>query len=253
MQDNNAIDQEYHEQDPKIVHLGEWVSSHDGTQEARAVVLEIGGGNGASQFQAGVEVSRLGGDGPTFFSDNDFISLAEAQSEAEDLRNRALEPAAQELVGELYRDFSTHDNAEIQEAIENGDRAEVLAAITQVNQSEQAFMEQAAALNASQDEIQGLVVRFQSEADDDRAALGIRLQQTMAEETGKHVWPAKDGMAYNGPVVDRDAVYQYQQVAPNTLIAHPADKVVEAPDKGYSWMRGVGQDEEQGLEQGYGR
>jgi hypothetical protein len=116
-------------------------------------------------------------------------------------------------------------------------------------------MEQTVALNASPEEIQGLVERFQDEADAARSALEQQLQQAMAEETGKAVWPAKDGMAYNGPVVDRDAVYQYQQVAPNTLIAHPADKAVEAPDKGFAWMRGMGQDQEhdQALEHGYGR
>lgn len=161
--------------------------------------------------------------------------------------------AIEEALSEIYEANSPRDSLLVQQAIESGDRAEVLAAITEVNQSEQAFMEQTAALNASPEEIQGLVERFQDEADAARSALEQQLQQAMAEETGKNVWPAKGGMAYNGPVVDRDAVYQYQQVAPNTLIAHPAGKAVEAPDKGFSWMRGMGQDQEQGQEIGYSR
>jgi hypothetical protein len=154
---------------------------------------------------------------------------------------------------EIFEANSPRDSLLVQQAIEGGDRAEVLTAITAVNQSEQAFLEQAAALDTSPDEIQGLVARFQDEADAARAALAQQLQQAVAEETGKYVWPAKDGMAYNGPVVDRDAVYQYQQVAPHTLIAHPADQAVEAPDKGYGWRRGMGQDQEQGQEIGYSR
>jgi hypothetical protein len=40
---------------------------------------------------------------------------------------------------------------------------------------------------------------------------------------GMSVYAARDGMAYRGPIVDGDARYHYQQVAPNTLIAHARD------------------------------
>ena len=37
------------------------------------------------------------------------------------------------------------------------------------------------------------------------------------------VYAARDGMAYRGPIVGGDAQNHYQQVAPNTVIAHARD------------------------------
>ena len=44
-----------------------------------------------------------------------------------------------------------------------------------------------------------------------------------ATTTRMAVYAARDGVAYRGPIIGGDAQYHYQQVAPNTLIAHARD------------------------------
>ncbi|WP_419585452.1 KfrB domain-containing protein [Thiolapillus sp.] len=57
-------------------------------------------------------------------------------------------------------------------------------------------------------------------------------------------------MSYQGPIVDQDDRFQYQQVAPNTLIAHDAGKDLEVSDRvpGLAQERG-----REDMEIGYGR
>jgi len=43
------------------------------------------------------------------------------------------------------------------------------------------------------------------------------------DPSGMAVYAARDGMAYRWPIVGGDGQYHYQQVAPNTLIAHARD------------------------------
>jgi hypothetical protein len=58
-------------------------------------------------------------------------------------------------------------------------------------------------------------------ADDDKAAGNGGPDVTPT--TDVRVYPARAGMTYHGPIVERDAQFHYQQVAPNTLIAHARD------------------------------
>ena len=44
-----------------------------------------------------------------------------------------------------------------------------------------------------------------------------------SKNAGMNVYEARDGLAYRGPLIGGDAQYHYQQVAPNTLVAHPRD------------------------------
>lgn len=44
---------------------------------------------------------------------------------------------------------------------------------------------------------------------------------------GMNVYEARGGLAYRGPFIGGDAQYHYQQVSPNTLVAHPRDNDAE--------------------------
>ena len=44
---------------------------------------------------------------------------------------------------------------------------------------------------------------------------------------GMNVYEAREGFVYSGPFIGGDAQYHCQQVAPNTLVAHPRDNDAE--------------------------
>ncbi|MCB0257742.1 MAG: hypothetical protein KDI55_28790, partial [Anaerolineae bacterium] len=99
----------------------------------------------------------------------------------------------------------------------------------------------------------GLVERFEQEADAARAALEQRLQQEVAAETGMAVFEARDGLNYSGPIIQADERFQYQQVAPRTLIAHDAGKEIRANDQSFGLGLDRGEDRQAVMEHGYGR
>jgi hypothetical protein len=157
-----------------------------------------------------------------------------------------------EAMSELYEGNTPTDSFAVQQAISRGDRADVLQALSEINQSEAQFKEGVAALGADPEHTQGMVERFEQEADAARAALEQRLQELVAAETGMNVFEAREGMRYGGPIVDADARFQYQQVAPNTLIAHDVDKAIDTHAQGMGL--GVDRDDRQAaIEHGYGR
>ena len=158
-----------------------------------------------------------------------------------------------ESMTELFEANTPTDSYFVQQAIQGGDRADVLQALSEINQSEAQFKDGVAALGADPEETQGLVQRFEQEADAARAALEMRLQQEMAAETGMNVFEARYGMNYSGPIVGNDDRFQYQQVAPHTLIAHDADKAINANEQGMGLGVDRDDDRQAGMEHGYGR
>ncbi|HOP18096.1 MAG: hypothetical protein KDI77_15630 [Gammaproteobacteria bacterium] len=48
-----------------------------------------------------------------------------------------------------------------------------------------------------------------------------------SKNAGMNVYEAREGLVYRGPFIGGDAQYHYQQVAPNTLVAHPRDNDAE--------------------------
>jgi len=48
-----------------------------------------------------------------------------------------------------------------------------------------------------------------------------------SKNAGMNVYEAREGLAYRGPFIGGDAQYRYQQVAPNTLVAHPRENDAE--------------------------
>lgn len=158
-----------------------------------------------------------------------------------------------EAMTELFEANTPTDSYFVQQAIEGGDRADVLKALSEINQSEAQFKEGVAALGADPQDTQGLVQRFEQEADAARAALEQRLQQEVSAETGMNVFEARDGLNYAGPIVQADARFQYQQVAPSTLIAHDAGKEIPGNDRGMGLGLDRGDERQAGMEQGYSR
>lgn len=158
-----------------------------------------------------------------------------------------------EAMTELFEANTPTDNYIVEQAIEGGDRADILQALSEINQSESQFKDGVAALSAEPEETQGLVQRFEQEADAARAALEQRLQQEVAAETGMAVFEARDGLSYCGPIVQADDRFQYQQVAPRTLIAHDADKEIRVNDQGFGLGLDRGDHRQAGMEHGYDR
>ena len=158
-----------------------------------------------------------------------------------------------EAMTDLFEANTPTDSYFVQQAIQGGDRSDILQALSEINQSESQFKDGVAALHAEPEETQGLVQRFEQEADAARAALEQRLQQEVAAETGMAVFEARDGLNYQGPIVQADDRFQYQQVAPRTLIAHDAGKEIQVNDQRMGLGLDRGDDRQAGMEQGYGR
>ena len=158
-----------------------------------------------------------------------------------------------EAMTDLFEANTPTDSYFVQQAIQGGDRSDILQALSEINQSESQFKDGVAALNAEPEETQGLVQRFEQEADAARAALEQRLQQEVAAETGMAVFEARDGLNYHGPVVQADDRFQYQQVAPRTLIAHDVGKEIRANDQSFGVGLDRGEDRQTGIEHGYSR
>ena len=157
-----------------------------------------------------------------------------------------------EAVSELYEQNAPNDLMSVHQALFQGDasRADILQAIADTNHHEALFMEAVSEFDPENEYVQGKIQRMADEADQVRAQLEAMLIQAVAEERDMAVYPAKDGMAYQGPVVDQDDRFQYQQVAPNTLIAHGAGESLDAGDRSI----GLTQDRErEEMEIGYGR
>ncbi|HPE81083.1 MAG TPA: hypothetical protein PKZ35_13880 [Gammaproteobacteria bacterium] len=158
-----------------------------------------------------------------------------------------------EAMTELFEANTPTDSYFVQQAIQGGDRSDILQALSEINQSESQFKDGVAALSAEPEETQGLVQGFEQEADAARAALEQRLQQEVAAETGMAVFEARDGLSYHGPIIQEDDRFQYQQVAPRTLIAHDADKEIRVNDQGFGLGLDRGEERQAGLEHGYSR
>lgn len=155
-----------------------------------------------------------------------------------------------ELMSELFEAHTPRDSLFVQQTIEGGDRRAVLAALLEVNQSAAAFKDEVAALGAEPAQTQGLVARLVRDADEARAALEQRLLAVVAAETGMAVFAARDGLRYRGPVVQADTWFQYQQVAPNTLIARDADEALEAAGQGRGHVVDRATDRDSAIEYG---
>ena len=157
-----------------------------------------------------------------------------------------------EAMTDLFEANTPTDSYFVQQAIQGGDRSDILQALSEITQSESQFKDGVAALNAEPEETQGLVQRFEQEADAARASLEQRLQQEVAAETGMAVFEARDGLNYHGPIVQADERFQYQQVAPRTLIAHDAGKEIQVGNHGMGLGLDRGDDRQAGMEHGYG-
>ena len=59
--------------------------------------------------------------------------------------------------------------------------------------------------------------------DDNRSGGDNKSTDATSTASRMVVYAARDGMAYRGPIVGGDAQNHYQQVAPNTVIAHARD------------------------------
>ena len=157
-----------------------------------------------------------------------------------------------EAVSELFEQNDPTDLASVHQALYQGDvsRTDILQAIADTNHHEAQFMDAVAEFDQGNENVQGKIQRMEAEADQIRAALEAKLVQAVAEERDMAVFPAKDGMSYQGPIVDQDDRFQYQQVAPNTLIAHDAGKDLEVSDR----VPGLAHDlDRENMEIGYGR
>ena len=99
-----------------------------------------------------------------------------------------------EAMTDLFEANTPTDSYFVQQAIQGGDRSDILQALSEINQSESQFKDGVAALNAEPEETQGLVQRFEQEKPMQRAALEQRLQQEVAAETGMAVFEARDGL-----------------------------------------------------------
>ena len=75
-----------------------------------------------------------------------------------------------EAMTDLFEANTPTDSYFVQQAIQGGDRSDILQALSEINQSESQFKDGVAALNAEPEETQGLVERFEQEADAARAA-----------------------------------------------------------------------------------
>ena len=158
-----------------------------------------------------------------------------------------------EAMTALFEANTPTDSYFVQQAILGGDRADILQALSEIYQSESQFSDGVAALGADPEKTQGLVQRFEQEADAARSALEQRLQQEVAAETGMNVFEARDGLNYHGPIVQADDRFQYQQAAPRTLIAHDAGKEIRENDQSIGFGLDRGADRQLGMELGYGR